>query len=389
MKKLSMQYRLFAVKNFPAPAPARAAIALMVGLMVLSGVGLLVRHSIAADDKKGGPSKPALTITTVKPSRSTLPIKLRANGNIAACQEAMIGSESPGLRLAEVRVNVGDQVKAGQVLAVFEASSVQAELAQASAGLQEAEANAAEGLANASRARSLQTSGALSAQQISQYLTSELIAQAKLASAKANLNAVQLRLQHTQVIAPDAGLISARSATVGAVGGQGMELFRMVRQARLEWRAELAAQELASIRRGAEVRVTATNGAQVKGVVRAIAPTVDPQTRNALVYVDLITGADKLAPLKAGMFASGEFILGSSSALTVPPQSVVVRDGFSYVFFVLADQHVSQRKVSIGRRLGDSIEILDGIAPDSVLVANGAGFLNDGDLIRSVTAAGQ
>ncbi len=384
MKNLALFRRLSAMNNFKLRS--RSAMLLLIGLIAFSGVGLLVRQSTAADDKKAA-AKPALTVTAVQPTRSSLPVKLRANGNIAAWQEAIIGSESPGLRLAEVRVNVGDQVKVGEVLAVFDATTVQAELAQARAGLQEAEANAAEALANANRARSLQTSGALSAQQISQYLTAELIAQAKLASAKANLNAVQLRLAHTQVVAPDSGLISSRSATVGAVGGQGMELFRMVRRGRLEWRAELAAQELASIRRGAEVRVTATNGAQVKGHVRAIAPTVDAQTRNALVYVDLSNGADKLAPLKAGMFASGEFVLGSSNALTVPSQSVVVRDGFSYVFVVQADQRVSQRRVSVGRRLADSIEIIDGVTADSVLVANGAGFLNDGDLIKRVTAA--
>jgi multidrug efflux pump subunit AcrA (membrane-fusion protein) len=117
------------------------------------------------------------------------------------------------------------------------------------------------------------------------------------------------------------------------------------------------------------------------------APTVDPQSRAALVYVDLDPAADKVAPAKAGMFARGEFDLGASSALTVPQQAVVLRDGFSYVFRVNPDQHVSQLKVKTGRRIGDQVEVLEGLPPDAAVVASGAGFLNDGDLVKVVAAA--
>ena len=115
-----------------------------------------------------------------------------------------------------------------------------------------------------------------------------------------------------------------------------------------------------------------------------LAPTVDPQTRNALVYVDL-KGAAPGA--KAGMFARGEFELGSMPALTVPQQAVVVREGFSYVFRVNKDQRVSQLKVQTGRRVGERIEILSGVKADMPVVLSGAGFLNDGDLVRVANAA--
>ena len=128
--------------------------------------------------------KPALTVTTAKPQTSKLPIKLCANGNVAAWQEAIIGSESNGLRLTDVRVNVGDVVRAGQVLAVFSSDTVNADVAQTKAAVLEAEANAAEASANAARARSLQTTGAISAQQISQYLTAEQTANARIASSQ-------------------------------------------------------------------------------------------------------------------------------------------------------------------------------------------------------------
>ncbi|MDL2354094.1 MAG: efflux RND transporter periplasmic adaptor subunit [Pseudomonadota bacterium] len=347
---------------------------------------LAAPKSSAADDKKAAAPKPALTVTSVRASPARLPIKLAANGNVTAWQEAIIGSETGGFRLTDVRVNVGDVVKKGQVLAVFSADSINADVAQARAALQETRANAAEAAANAARARTLATSGALSAQQISQYMTAEQTANARIAASQATLSAQQLRLKYTQVVAPDSGVISARAATVGSVVGVGTELFRMIRQGRLEWRAEVIAADLARLKPGTTAVVKAANGAELTGRVRMIAPTIDPQTRSALVYVDLPTTMGPNAPFKAGMFASGQFELGTSDAMTVPQQSVVVRDGFSYVFRLNADQRVSQLKVQTGRRLADRIEVIGGLKPDELVVVGGAGFLNDGDLVRNVQA---
>jgi RND family efflux transporter MFP subunit len=358
-----------------------------IGVLILVAVAVAVfgPKSHAADDKKTGP-KPALTVTTVQPTRARLPIKLAANGNIVAWQEAIIGSDSSGLRLSEVRVNVGDTVQQGQVLAVFAAEAVQADVAQSKAGLMEAEANASDAAANAARARTLQTTGALSAQQINQYLTAEQTAKAKAEAAKATLAAQQLRLNHTQLLAPDSGIISSRTATVGSVVSAGTEMFRMIRQGRLEWRAEVTSTELGHLKAGTSAIVTAANGTEIKGKVRMVAPTVDVQTRSALVYVDLPVQRGASAPAKAGMFARGEFELGTSDALTAPQQSIVVRDGFSYVFRLNTDSHVSQIKVQTGRRLGDRVEILGGVSEDAMLVVSGAGFLNDGDLVKNVRA---
>lgn len=357
-------------------------IILAVLLAIGIGVALSMREPALQQENAVASPKPALTVTTAKPSRVELQIKLAANGNIAAWQEASIGSESNGLRLADVRVNVGDSVRAGQVLATFAGEAVDADVAQARATLMEAEANAADAAANAARARLLQETGALSAQQINQYLTAEQTAKAKVAAAKAMLDAQQLRMKHVQVIAPDNGIISERKATVGAVAGAGTELFRMIRKGRLEWRAEVTSTELGRIKAGTPATVTAANGTQLQGKVRMIGPTVDLQSRAALVYVDLLPSSAQLAPARAGMFARGEFDLGTSTALTVPQQAVVLRDGFSYVFRLNPDGRVNQLKIRTGRRVGDQVEVLDPLAPDTVLVASGAGFLNDGDLVR-------
>ena len=167
--------------------------------------------------------------------------------------------------------------------------------------------------------------------------------------------------------------------------GNGAELFRLIRQGRLEWRAEVTSSELGRITTGTTATVTAASGARLSGRVRMIGPTVDPQTRSALVYVDVTPLPGGAGQALAGMFARGEFDLGATPALTVPQAAVVVRDGFSYVYRVNADSRVSQAKVQTGRMVGEQLEILGGLAGDARVVASGAGFLNDGDLVRVVT----
>lgn len=365
-------------QNIPVPLLAIA------GATLCFALALAVPKRATAKDEKPAAPTPALTVTTGQPATTTLPVGLTANGSVAAWQEAVIGSESNGLRLNEVRVNVGDVVKKGETLAVFASETVRADVEQARAALQEAQANASAAKADADRARALRSSGALSEQQVTQLLTAERTAAARVSATRATLAQQELRLRQATVVAPDSGIISARSATVGAVTGPGTELFRMIRQGRLEWRAEVTSNDLGRIKPGMRAAVRAASGAEIAGKVRTVAPTVDPQTRLALVYVDLPPSLSANAPLKAGMFASGRFELGATSALTVPQQAVAVRDGFSYVFRLNEDSRVSQLKVTTGRRLGDRVEIVGGLAAGTPIVVSGAGFLNDGDLVRNV-----
>lgn len=369
--------------DFMKRKPILIVVAAIAGLAIGTAV-LFAKQNVASSEKiKAAPIatvKPALTVTTTQPIAADLPIKLSANGNIMAWQEASIGAEASGLRLTDVRVNVGDLVERGQVLATFAAEVIEADVAQARANVAEAEANAQESAANGDRARRLQPTGAMSAQQINQYLTAELAAKARVQAARATLNAQQLRMKYTRVLAPDSGVISARMATVGAVVSAGAELFHMIRQGRLEWRAEVMSEELGRLSPGTPVTITAANSVKIQGKVRMVAPTIDPQTRAALVYVDL----PKDSGATAGMFATGQFEIGSSSALTVAQQSVVVRDGFTYVFAINPDHRVAQIKVATGRRVGDRIEITSGVKAETFIVASGAGFLNDGDLVKDL-----
>lgn len=350
--------------------------------------GLFV--TLVAPDASGEPdsarsaAKPALAVTTTLPKLIVLPVRVQANGNIAAWQEAIIGTEADGLRLAEVNFNVGDVVRRGQVLARFASATVDAELAQSRSVLAEAEAILAEASSNAVRAQELKASGALSEQQIQQYLTAERTARARLEGAKAAVQTQQLRLAQTQVLAPDDGVISVRTATVGAVLPSGQELFRIIRRGRLEWRAEVAAPELVRLRPGQQVTLTPAGGQPVRGMVRVVAPVVDTRTRSGLVYVDIpVAGA-----ARAGMFARGEIEVDSGKpTVTLPQAAVAQRDGFSYVMRIGPDYRVMETKVTLGRRAGDRVEVVSGIDTGTTVVASGVGFLGDGDLVQVVDGA--
>ena len=332
-------------------------------------------------------SRPALSVSAITPTREALALQFPANGNIAAWDEAPIGSETMGLRLLEVRASVGDTVRRGEVLAVFASATLEAELAQAEAAVRELQAQWTEARDNAERARSLRGTDALSAAQLAQYLYAEQIALARLQGAQAKEQGVRARLAQTRVLAPDGGVISARSASVGSVPQPGQELFRLIRQGRLEWRAEVTSDEMLRIKPGTPAQLDLPGGISMTGRVRMLAPQVDPQTRNAVVHVDVpAMNTPEGTRLRPGMFVRGRFLMGQTSTLVVPQSAIAMRDGFSYVFRIEPDQRVTQLRIQTGRISADRVEILSGLKGDETLVASGAGFLNDGDQVRVVPA---
>lgn len=356
-------------------------------IIVLLIIGVVIwqikadKNTAETKDQKDSNLSPkaALTVTIIQPEVQNWKQTFTANGNIAAWQEVVISSELSGQRLTKVNVNVGDKVRRGQVLAEINSDTIRADLAAAKASYAEAQAVLADAITNNKRIQQLKNTGAISAQESTQYQTSQATAQARLDAAKAQIESNQLRLAQTQIVAPDNGVISARTATVGSLAQTGQELFRLIRDQRLEWRAEVTSEDLYKLKEGMNARVFSPDPAQpaVSGKVRMIAPVIDPQTRYGLVYVDLPT----TQAVRMGMFVKGEFDLGQKSALTIPQTALLLRDGFSYVFIVDQQNRVSQQKVSVGRRVGDRVEILDLANSNVKLVSSGTGFLTDGDLV--------
>ncbi len=362
-----------------------------VTLVVAVGSLLPDGNGAAAASKPAAAATPtALTVSVVRPEKVDWPEVIQASGTIAPWQEAIVGAEVTGLRLSELFVDVGDQVTKGQLLARFDDATTVAMVKQMEAAVAEAEANVAEAQANAQRAERLGKTGALSQQDATQYLTKGRTATAQLESAKARLHSQKLALEYTRVVAPDDGVISSRKATLGMVAAPGTELFRLVRQNRLDWRAELSGSQLAQVHVGDAASVQLADGTTAHGKVRQVAPVLDETTRIGIAYVELDRTGDASTntAARAGMYGSGSITLGQRAAMTLLSDAIVLRDGHEYVFVLGPDGRVALTKVAIGRRFGNGVEISSGLKGEEQIVAAGAAFLNDSDAVRVVAAAG-
>jgi multidrug efflux pump subunit AcrA (membrane-fusion protein) len=292
----------------------------LAGLILAGGAAWLINSS-EAEEAVSTLSRPALTVRTTTLREDKWARTLSANGSILPWQEAIISAQVQGLRIFEVKVSIGDHVRQGDVLVTLD---------------------------NFARIGGD---------------TSERSAQGR-------------------IVAPDSGVISAANANVGSMAQPGVELFRLIRKGRLEWRADLTAEELMLIRKGMSAEVTVGEGHVIKGMVRAISPSVNAQTRYGYVLVTLPDSSGIIA----GAFARGSFDVsgGKKSLQTLPQSAVMQRGSKTYVLVVGADNHVSERAVTVGQRSGDRIEIRQGLKANEPVVESGGPFLTEGDAVQVV-----
>ncbi|QLL64326.1 efflux RND transporter periplasmic adaptor subunit [Sinorhizobium mexicanum] len=321
---------------------------------------------------------PALTVSLVTPALREWPETIPASGWLKPWQEAVIASETSGLRVTDVLVDVGSVVTKGQTLVQLSQQSVLADLRKQAAAVETAKADLAKAKANADRARQLGPSGAISDEKVAERLTDEQMAIASLESQQAALDSQKIKLAQTTVTAVDDGLITSRTANLGAVVSTGTELFRLVRQQRVEWQAEVSARFLSRISEGLSVRINVPDERPVQGKVRLVGPSVSTETGRAIVYVTL--PADVHPPV--GLYVTGSIELKTTSALTVPETAIVFRDGMSYVFTIGNDRRVRRVRAETGRHKNGEVEILSGINQSSRIVASGGAFLSDNDLVN-------
>jgi RND family efflux transporter MFP subunit len=326
----------------------------------------------------------ALTVSVTKPEVSQWPVLIPASGRLAAWHEAVISAEVSGLRIIGINADVGATVKKGELLVQFDAETAQAELEQQQASVEQAKADLDQAVANADRARGLTGSGAISAQQTTEYLITERKSKAALSSSKAALASAQLTLDRTKVYANDDGVISERSASLGKVVTAGDELFKLIRQNRIEWQAELPVKRLANVKEGTKAVIPTPLG-DISGEVRLVSPTSSTASGRVTVYVALQPAVGMPQP-KTGILVSGNFEFSATDALTVPATAVTLRDGFSYAFVLNATDQptVTRKRVETGRRQGDRIEIVSGIDKTEEVVVSGGAFLADGSVVRVV-----
>jgi HlyD family secretion protein len=347
---------------------------------LLAVIAITAALPAAAQEQKRAGS--ALAVSTTSPRAEQFARTVVATGSVYAWQEAVIGSEVGGYRVAAVNVDVGDKVRKGQELVRLSSEMLVAEVAAKKAAKAQADAQLITAASNLRRAESLVGSGAVSESERVRLKSEELAAQARVEAAASDLTASELKLRYTRVVAPDDGVVTSRTVVVGQIAQAGGEMVRLLRQSRVEWRAEVPEGRIREIKAGQDVRVTTADGTDLIGKVRAVAPTIQAGTRTGLIYVDL-PKSDNARP---GMFARGEIETSRSAASTLPLASVVVRDGYSYVFVVNDKQGVERRRVETGTVRNGRVEVVSGVQQGERVVERGAGFLKDGDRIRVVDA---
>ncbi len=358
----------------------RLAVLVAIGVAGLA-VAIQFARPASPDRPRPGPGpgnagRPAaaLTVDAAQPQKETWQEAVQATGPVAAWQEIIVSPEVGGLRIAELLVDVGDRVERGQLLARLADDSVRAELRKQEATVSQTTANFERAQSNSRRAQSIASSGAMSEQQVEDSRITMSMAQAAVESAEAELDATKLKLSQTRVVAVDDGVVTAKTAVLGNVVNSGAELFRMVRQGRVEWQAELDSRQLAQVHAGQTASVTLPSGETVQGTIRTITPALNVATGRAIVYVSLPSQSSA----RTGMFASGSIDVKKSPALTLPQSAIVARDGRSYVYVIGDDDTVSPRSVTVGRRHEDRVEVLGGLEPEVRVVASGGAFLADG-----------
>lgn len=346
--------------------------------------GLLLSIALVGCSKapETAPSAPSLTVSVGTLEQVDLVRDIDAAGSVRAWEEMSLGVELSGLRVAEVLVEVGDAVGKGDVLVQLDRRTLQAELRQHEAMVAQALANEVLARANGERARAMRERKLMAAGDIEQMIASERVAEAAVLNARAAMASAKLRLEFASLRAPDDGLIATRSVQPGQVVAAGAELMRLIRQGRLEWRAELSEAEFLQLKLGARVDVVSPSG-KVEGRIRALSPGLDPISRTGVAYVDL----PEPGALIAGMFAQGRIHLDATPATMLPSEAIVERDGYRYAFVLDGNDIARQRRVEVGQVSGERIELRNGITAVDRVVVRGAAFLSDGDRVRVVAQA--
>lgn len=341
---------------------------------------------VAGCGGRGGadaPTASSLTVTTTAATERLIAREVVASGSVAAWQEMSLGVELSGIRVANVLVEPGARVSAGDPLVEFDRRTLEVQARQAEASLAQAKASAQLARTQATRGEGLVAQNLISSSNYDELQANRARAEAQLIAAEAERDNAQLRLGFATLRAPDSGIVSARQVQPGQVVSAGTELLRLIRRGRLEWRAEVAETDLARIGVGATVTLRAPNGERVEGRIRAVSPSISAETRTALVYADLPAPG----PLRAGMFAEGRLAVGSARVQVLPRESVVYRDGFAYVFVLGEGNKVVQRRIEAGTTQDEFIEVRAGLARGERVVLRGAGFLGDGDVVKVVEGA--
>lgn len=295
---------------------------------------------------------------------------LSASGNLLPREEAAVLPEVTGYRVARVMADVGDYVRAGQVLVQLDPALIEAQIAAS-------QAQAAQANDQAKRVADLDGQGVLSQEQIAQRRF-----QAQVANA--NLRNLQTQRRKLAVTAPVSGLILEKTVRPGDLSAGGATpWFRMSRDGQVELVAELGESDLARVRVGQTATVTLPGGQVAQGRIRLISPQIDTQTKLGTVRILLPVRPD----IRAGGFGRAVFADAAGQALAVPESAVRYDADGASVMTVAANNRVKRVGIQTGPRGGGYVQLVRGPPAGTRIVQNAAAFLLDNDLVRPTEGA--
>ena len=380
----------------------------IVVLFVLAATASGAALFVARDPGESAPKLLPPTVTATLARQRAFVERLFVSGTLVARDEAMVGAQIDGLRIVEVLAEDGDRVEKGQILARLDRSQLDALLAQNDAAVARAdaaiaqarnqvdqsEAIRAQAAADLLRARKLEpgiiTQATLDQRVAAARSTEAQVAAAESALAVANADKrsreaerreLMVRIDRTDVRAPVAGLVSRRSARLGALAvGSGDPLFRIITNGAIELEADVPEDSLAELALGmlANVDLPGPNNS-VSGTVRLVSSEVDQTTRLGKVRIALAAQAH------IGSFASASIVLARRTSVAVPAAAVAQTGSVDSVL-VVHDGHIEQRTVTTGLTNDAETEITAGIAVGEAVVVRAAAFLRNGDAVRAVAS---
>jgi len=353
---------------------------ILLELIVVAGLLLMASPLVALADEAGKDTKatPLTQVTTTVAKAVNWAVSIPAQGEILPWEVAIISAKTNGIGATDINAVEGDSVHKGQVLARFDDRLLKAEVAQAKANLAFASSNLQLATTNLKRFDQLKLKQALSEQEFDQVATQAATAAAMRDQAAAALKLAEVKLEDARVVAPDDGKILERNIELGKVPNTGEPLFRLLRQHKLEWVAQIDSIDLARVKPGMAAQINGADHQTLTGKIRSVSPQLTNSSRLAKVRI-VLDGAPDIA---VNTYAEGKILVGTAAAITVPSDSLVVKDGKTWVFRV-KNNIAEQVLVSAGRRQQDEIEIRSGINAGDTVVLEGAGFLNNGDKLAT------
>jgi HlyD family secretion protein len=380
----------------------------LVAFIVCAESGVSATAQAAPTAQSTALAVPAVSV--VPAARRELVDTLTVSGTLVARDEILLAAQVEGLRITELLVDEGDVVQPGQVLARLARDTIDAQIAQSDAAIAkaeagiaqarsqitQAEATATEARAALARTEALKKSGNATQEILDQRTALALSAEGRLAAARDGLGLAQadrqqaqaqrrelnIKLERTEIRTPVGGIVSRRTARVGANTALGGDpLFRIIANGEIELEADILEMHLSKVPAGAPVSVVTAAGKTVTGKVRLLPAEVDRATRVGRVRISLPRDRD----LRVGAFARAEVEVARHDAIAVPNSAVVFTPEGATVQ-VVRDGRVEVVAVKTGITAAGQVEILSGLAEDAPVVARAAGFLRQGDAVRVLPA---